>query len=95
MKNPVCLLLVLFAVCFLSPVLFSDYEDGYITEGEYEYVVEWNSKEPPLIVEGGGGIGLRSEVKAGLKCDILQLLFNGMLAEYSTFCLTMTVSCFT
>ena len=53
------LLLVLISFCTCLPVTFSDYEDGYITEGEYEYGVDWNSYDPPLIVEGGGQTGLK------------------------------------
>jgi hypothetical protein len=44
--------LLLIAVCV--SVSFADYIDGFITAGEYEYFVEWNSYNPPLIVEGGG-----------------------------------------
>ena len=41
-----------FMVC--STLSLADYSDGFITAGEYEYGVEWNSYDPPLIVEGGG-----------------------------------------
>ena len=41
-----------FMVC--SALSLADYSDGFITAGEYEYFVEWNSKNPPLIVDGGG-----------------------------------------
>ena len=53
MKKPFSLLLLilLYAYCSFS---FADYDDGYITEGEYEHFVEWDSYNPPLIVEGGG-----------------------------------------
>ena len=64
--------LLLIAVCI--SVSLADYDDGFITAGEYEYFVEWNSNNPPLIVEGGGQIGLRCETMVGLKCAILQRL---------------------
>ena len=52
------LLLVLFSFCTYLPVSFAltVYDDGFITEGEYGYFVQWNSYDPPLIVEGGGQI---------------------------------------
>jgi hypothetical protein len=34
------------------------YSDGYITAGEYEGHVSWASNTQPLIVDGGGAIGL-------------------------------------
>ena len=50
------LLLILILFCICLHISFADYDDGYITEGEYEYFVEWDSYDPPLIVEGGGGL---------------------------------------
>jgi hypothetical protein len=44
--------LLLIAVC--ASVSLADYSDGFITAGEYEYGVDWNSYDPPLIVDGGG-----------------------------------------
>ena len=64
--------LLLMAACV--SVSFADYSDGFITAGEYEYFVEWNSKNPPLIVEGGGQIGLRCEISVVSKCATPQYL---------------------
>jgi hypothetical protein len=33
---------------------FAGYNDGFITAGEYEFMVTWRSYDPPLIVDGGG-----------------------------------------
>ena len=46
--------LFLFGLVICSSLSLADYSDGFITAGEYEYFVEWNSYNPPLIVEGGG-----------------------------------------
>ena len=43
---------VLFAFCL--PMTFAGYNDGFITAGEYEFMVTWRSYDPPLIVDGGG-----------------------------------------
>ena len=64
--------LLLIAVCV--SVSLADYDDGFITAGEYEYFVEWNSYNPPLVVEGGGQIGLRCETMVVLRYAILQRL---------------------
>jgi hypothetical protein len=66
------MVLLFLGLVICSSLSFADYIDGFITAGEYEYFVEWNSYNPPLIVEGGGQIGLRCEISVVLKCAILQ-----------------------
>ena len=55
MKKLSCVLIIIL-VCACLPVSFAltVYDDGFITEGEYGYFVQWTSYDPPLIVEGGG-----------------------------------------
>lgn len=47
-----------FGICFLfiffTPLLVAGYSDGFITSGEYEYMITWRSNNPTLIVDGGG-----------------------------------------
>ncbi len=48
-----CLLLLTLCPCACFAAL-GDADDGYLTAGEYDYVVDWTSHTPPLIVDGGG-----------------------------------------
>ena len=54
MKKPCLLVLLLFCVCLPESFALTVYDDGFITEGEYAYGVQWFSDDPPLIVAGGG-----------------------------------------
>ncbi len=47
------LLLVALCPCACFAAL-GDADDGFLTEGEYDYAVDWTSYEPALIVDGGG-----------------------------------------
>jgi len=50
MKRIVLSILLVFGF----PMVLAGYSDGYITAGEYEYMVTWRSNTPSLIVDGGG-----------------------------------------
>ncbi len=45
-------------LCSISTVSFAGYSDGWITAGEYEGHVSWTNSNQPLIVDGGGAIGI-------------------------------------
>ncbi len=46
-----CFLLIAFSTSVFSGVA----DDGAISTGEYDYgIIEWNSRNPSLVVEGGG-----------------------------------------
>lgn len=46
------ILYLLFTFCF--SISFAGYTDGFITAGEYEYMITWRSNAPALIIDGGG-----------------------------------------
>ena len=43
--------MILFLACV--SVGFASYSNGFLTEGEYGWLVTWRSYDPPLIVDGG------------------------------------------
>jgi hypothetical protein len=47
-------MVVLLSLCLSVSFAVTVYDDGFITEGEYAYGVDWTSYDPPLIVKGGG-----------------------------------------
>jgi len=47
-------LCIFFAFSFAMAL--AGYSDGYITDGEYEGSITWQSYDPPLIVDGGGAV---------------------------------------
>mgnify|MGYP000616124849 CR=1 FL=1 len=48
---------LLILVC-IPVVTLAGYDDGFITTGEYEGVVSWYTRNPPLIVDGGGAVAI-------------------------------------
>ena len=47
-------MVLMMLLAFCAPLVFAGYSDGFITAGEYEWLVTWKSFDPPLIVDGGG-----------------------------------------
>jgi hypothetical protein len=47
----------LFALCL--PAVFAGYDDGFLTADDgYQGYITWRSYDPPLIVNGGGALGI-------------------------------------